>query len=168
MNFKRIVLLTLALGIPLSSCGYTIAIQSTDTTTTSTTTTSTPRTTLTTISLGISCTSSNYDLVHDLFDEVDEAWDAATEDGVPTTKEWQAKTRALRAYRSAIRNLNIPRIAIEQNAFVYAIANYVEAYNRYWESGKKDLSVNDYITPYSDAENDFWRVFDQYCMYRPG
>jgi len=161
MARKSISLLVIALGIPLSSCGYRIAIESTDTTTTSTTTTtSPPRTTPTTIYLGDGCTSSNHAELLKLRGEVK---NASTSDGLPTSDEWRATSTAFRKYRSFLRGLDVPTLALEQDALVDAIADFLEAYNRYWESGQQDLSVNNYITAYGDAEYDFWKAFEKSC-----
>jgi len=164
MTRKRTALLVIALGIPLSSCGYRIAIESTDTTTTSTTaSTSPPRITPTTIYLGDGCTSSNHAELLKLSGEAKNAWKESTSDGPPTSDEWQATSTAYRKYRSFLRGLDVPTLALEQDALVDAIADFLEAYNRYWESGQQDLSVNNYITAYGDAEYDFWKAFEKAC-----
>lgn len=165
MTRKSISLLVIALGIPLSSCGYRIAIESTDTTTTSTTaTTSPPRITPTTVYLGDGCTSSNHAELLKIRGDVSNARRASTDgDGVPTSDEWKAETRAFRDYRSFVRSLDVPSLATEQDALVDAIADFLEAYNRYWESGRQDLSVNNYLTPYEDANYDFWTAFEKSC-----
>jgi hypothetical protein len=44
--------------------------------------------------------------------------------------------------------------------------NYLVAFNRYIESNKNDLSVNDYIIPFSDAEDDFAIAWNAVCQFR--
>ena len=75
-----------------------------------------------------------------------------------------ALTDAYRDFRSFIRNLDIPFASAQQRKFVDAIQDYVDALNRYLESDGKDLSVNDYLIPLSDAESDFNNAFLGTCQ----
>ena len=74
-----------------------------------------------------------------------------------------ALTDAYRDLRSYYRNLDIPLIETEQQNLVDAIQDYVDALNRYLESDGRDLSVNDYIIPLSDAEADFGKAKNDIC-----
>jgi hypothetical protein len=159
MKLYRYLAFILAM-FTLTSCGYTI------TKVEPTTTTTILETTTTTVDFGDDCHIGQETEMQRLLDEVSKTWKAATSGGVPTTKEWQAKTTALGNYRSFIRSLDIPTIEVEQNAFVNIIEQYVNAYNQYMESGKRDLSVNDYIIPFNDAEEDFLDAWNKVCSIR--
>jgi hypothetical protein len=65
--------------------------------------------------------------------------------------------------RSYIRTLDIPLISAEQRNFVDAIQDFVDAKNRYMESGRQDLSVNDYLIPLDDAGDDFYNAMWDVC-----
>ena len=161
---KQKLALALLVGVAMSSCGYEISIQSTDTTTS--TTTIPPTTTTTTIYLGADCHPSIETEMIELWEVVSEAQSQAS--GVPTTKEYNPEVRAWRNLRTFIRSLDIPTLTVEQNAYVNAIKDYLIAYNQYIDSGKTDLSVNNYRIPMSDAEDDFVDVWNEVCHYRDG
>ena len=93
-----------------------------------------------------------------------QAWINATDgNGVPTLTEYKEKVKTLKAIRTYIRTLDIPTISAEQNKFVDSLQTYLSAYNSYWESGKKNLSVNDYSIPLSDSEIDFFDAWEATC-----
>lgn len=123
-------------------------------------------TTTTTISYGKDCNKVVEAEMQRLRDVLTVAWDKATTDGVPTREEYTAKHRAMNKLRSYVRSLDIPTLTTEQNVYVDAMENYLIAYNRYWESGKRDLSVNDYIIPFTDAEDDFATAWNAVCQFR--
>ena len=74
-----------------------------------------------------------------------------------------ALTDAYRDLRTYYRNLDVPLLDIEQQNLVDAIQDYVDALNRYLESDGRDLSVNDYIIPLSDATADFNKANTDIC-----
>jgi len=155
MRLQRYLAIILAM-FTLTSCGYTLTkVEST---------TTTAQITTTTIDFGDDCHIGQEVELQGLVDEVSEAWKTAGT--TPTTAEWQARTRALKKYRSFIRGLDIPTIAGKQSALVYLIQEYVDAFNRYMESGKKDLSLNDILIPLDDAENDFFEAWNEVCSVR--
>jgi len=81
-------------------------------------------------------------------------------------KRWDAAKAFMEAYRdlrSYIRTLDIPLISTEQRNLVDALQNYVDAFNRYMESDREDLSVNDYIIPLDDARADFFDAMWETC-----
>ena len=163
---KQKLALALLVGLTMSSCGYEISIQSTDTTTS--TTTIPPTTTTTTIYLGADCHPSIETEMTELEKVISEARSLRKSGEVPTYKHWSAETNAWRDYRSFIRSLDIPTLTVEQNALVDAIEDYLVAYNRYMDSRKTDLSVNNYRIPMSDAGNDFIDAWNEVCHYRDG
>lgn len=148
----------------LTSCGYTI----TKVEPTTTTTTTSVVVTTTTVNYGKDCNSTVDAVLQILFDELSVAWKNATDatNGIPTRSEYNAKHGAMRALRSYIRSLDIPLLSNEQEVFTQVMQDYINAYNKYWESGKRDLSVNDYLIPYSDAENDFISAWNSICLTR--
>lgn len=156
---KLFILLTLF----LTSCGYSIAVQKSNTTTTTTTTTVLPTTT-TTIDFGSDCHSQNDTKLDELAQAIEEA--AENRDSVPTYKQWTAEANAWRKYRLFIRSLDIPTLIVEQNAYVDAIQDYLVAYNRYMESRKTDLSVNNYRDIVLDTGQDFIEAWNSVCMNR--
>jgi hypothetical protein len=123
-------------------------------------------TTTTTISYGKDCNKIVEAEMQRLRDVLTVAWDNATTDGVPTREEHRAKSMAMKELRSYVRSLDIPTLTVEQNGYVDAMENYLIAYNQYIESGKRDLSVNDYIIPFTDAEDDFASAWNAVCQFR--
>jgi hypothetical protein len=71
--------------------------------------------------------------------------------------------RALKELRTYVRRLDLPTMSVVQSELVDAIENFLNAYNTYWESGKKNLSVNDYLIPLSDARLDFLDAWMSDC-----
>jgi hypothetical protein len=57
-------------------------------------------------------------------------------------------------------------VSAEQKKIVDALQDYVEAFNHYWESGRQDLSVNDYLIPLTDATDDFLSAMGDICYNR--
>ena len=147
--------------ITFTSCGYGISI-------TKPTTTTTVAVTTTTINYGKDCNSTVDAELQELFDELSVAWKDATDgaNAVPTRSEYSAKHKAMRALRSYIRSLDIPLLSDEQQVFAQVMQDYINAYNKYWESGKRDLSVNDYLIPFGDAEDDFTSAWNSICSTR--
>jgi hypothetical protein len=154
---QRKLLITATVALIMSSCGYEISVQSTETTTTI------PATT-TTIYLGDDCNSDNDKKMDELGKVVGDAMQAS--DSVPTHKQWSAEVNAWEDYRSFVRSLDIPTLTVEQNAYVNAIKDYLVAYNRYMESRKTDLSVNNYRASLWDADDDFTIAWNEVCMNR--
>lgn len=74
-----------------------------------------------------------------------------------------ALTDAYRDLRSHVRNLEMPLLDTEQRNLVDAIQDYVDGLNSFLESDGRDLSVNDYIIPLSDATADFNKAFYEIC-----
>ncbi len=162
---KHKLIITAIVALAMSSCGYEISIQSTETSTTTSTTTIPPTTT--TVYFGTDCYVETEIKWNELSDEVSKAWKASTDgNGVPTSSEWRNKIKALRNLRSFIRGLDIPTISTQQQAYVNAIEDYMIAFNQYIDSGKKDLSVNNYQTPLNDTEDDFVVAWNKVCMNR--
>ena len=157
MNSKLLITATVALI--MSSCGYEISVQSTETTTTIP-----PTTTTTTIYLGDDCNSDNDKKMDELGKVVGDAMQAR--DSAPTYKQWTAEGNAWNDYRSFVRSLDIPTLTVEQNAYVNAIKDYLIAYNRYMESRKTDLSVNNYRASLWDTQDDFIDAWNEVCMNR--
>ena len=159
---KQKLALALLVGVAMSSCGYEISIQSTEASTTTSTTTIPPTTT--TIYLGDDCNSDNDKKMGELGKVVSDAMQASG--SVPTYKQWSAEVNAWEDYRSFVRSLDIPTLTVEQNAYVNAIKDYLIAYNRYMESRKTDLSVNNYRRSLWDTEDDFIDAWNEVCMNR--
>lgn len=162
---KRVKLILLA-TIVLASCSST---QSVPTTTTPPTTNPTPPTTVAPIDYGSDC---KLGVARDRYITL---WGGTAGSQARYDKDRNksrsemleahyALTDAYRDFRSFIRNLDIPFASAQQRKFVDAIQDYVDALNRYLESDGKDLSVNDYLIPLSDAESDFNNAFLGTCQ----
>ena len=153
MKALKTALLGAILVMSVSSCGNSkpVAVE----------------TTTTTISYGKDCNKVVEAEMQRLRDVLAVAWGKATDNGgTPTREEHQAKSMAMKELRSYVRSLDIPTLTAEQNGYVDAMENYLIAYNQYIESGKKDLSVNDYIIPFTDAEDDFASAWNAVCQFR--
>lgn len=150
MKALKTVLLGAILVMGISSCGNSKPVV--------------VETTTTTISYGKDCNKVVADKLSLFADDVEVAWKNAS--GVPSRSEYVAKVSVLRDLRSYVRTLDIPTVSIQQSVFVNVIDEYLDAYNTYWESGKRDLSVNDYITDMTDASSDFYRAFWETCPMR--
>jgi len=153
MKILKTILATSILVMAVASCGNSkpVAVEPT----------------VTTINYGTDCNRTVSNEIARLGNELSEAWSKATQGGgVPTRSQYTAKVKALRNLRLYIRTLDIPLVNIEQITFTNVIDQYLDAYNAYWESGKRDLSVNDYITDYQDASYDFYDSFNNLCALR--
>ena len=156
MKALKTALLVAILIMGISSCGNSepVAVETTVATTT-------------TISYGKDCNKVVGAEMQRLRDVLAVAWDKATDNGgTPTREEHRAKSMAMKELRGYVRSLDIPTLTAEQNGYVDAMENYLIAYNQYIESGKKDLSVNDYIIPFTDAEDDFASAWNTVCQFR--
>jgi len=158
---KKLVILLI---LSLSSCGYSLAIQG-PTTTTTTSTTIPQTTTTTTLDFGHDCHLGINKEMTELATAIRDAQDVR-KGSVPTTKQWQKETKAWRDFRSFIRLLDIPLLTVEQAAYVNAIEDYLIAFNRYMESNKTDLTLNNYLTSLSDAHQDFSKAWSDLCKRR--
>ena len=153
MKALKTVLLGAILVMSVSSCGNSAPVA--------------VETTTTTISYGKDCNKVVDAEMQRLRDVLTVAWDKRSGNGgTATNKEAQARSKAMRELRSYIRSLDLPTLFIEQNNFVDAMEKYLVAFNRYIESDKKDLSVNDYIIPFTDAEDDFAIAWNAVCQFR--
>lgn len=155
-------LLLVSKALLLSSCGYSIAIQSNSTTSSS----SIPSTssTTTTIDYGDACTASGDRELQKLINGAGEAWEKAVDgDGTPTDKESSNLRNAMVRYRSFVREANLPTMSDTQSDLVDAIQDFLIALNDYEESGSKDLSVNDMRIVFMDAESDFIKAWNEVC-----
>ena len=156
MKALKTALLGAILIMGISSCGNSepVAVETTIATTT-------------TISYGKDCNKVVAEKISLLADDVEASWENATDNGgVPSRSEYEAKVSALRDLRSYVRKLDIPTMSIQQSVFVNVIDEYLDAYNAYWESERRDLSVNNYITDVNDAASDFYRAFWEVCPMR--
>jgi hypothetical protein len=132
-----------------------------------TTTIKVVKTTVAPINYGSDCNTGTLGEINRLAEEViatrgkweedqdkshDKRWDAA-----------KAYTGAYRDLRSYIRTLDIPLVSTEQRNYVDALQDFLDAFNRYMESGRQDLSVNDYLIPLDDAETDFFDAMWETC-----
>lgn len=157
---KRLIPIIIA-TLALNACGG-------NTTVATTTTTIKPKpTTVAPIDYGSDCNTDTLVEIERLAEELGIARDKWEEDNDKSRdKAWEALSAYSDAYknlRSYIRTLDIPLISAEQKNFVDAIQDYVDGKNRYWESGRQDLSVNDYLIPLSDAGTDFYNAMWDIC-----
>jgi hypothetical protein len=159
-SMKRLIPIIIA-TLALNACGG-------NTTVATTTTTIKPKpTTVAPIDYGSDCNTDTLVEIERLAEELGIARDKWEEDNDKSRdKAWEALSAYSDAYknlRSYIRTLDIPLISAEQKNFVDAIQDYVDGKNRYWESGRQDLSVNDYLIPLSDAGTDFYNAMWDIC-----
>lgn len=161
--FKFVLLAT----IVLVSCSSN---QSVPTTTTPTTTIKPKPTTVAPIDYGSDCKQSTYDEIIRLGDAIvvtKDKWEEDQDKSYDIAQEaYLANSTAMRDLRSYIRTLDIPLVSAEQKKIVDALQDYVEAFNHYWESGRQDLSVNDYLIPLTDATDDFLSAMGDICYNR--
>lgn len=151
---KRLIPIIIA-TLALNACGGNTTVA-----TTTTTTTIKPKpTTVAPIDYGSDCNVDTLQEINRLSKEV-----ATTRENFEQTqdksydKRWDAAKAFMEAYRdlrSYIRSLDIPLVSAEQRNYIDALQDYVDAFNRYMESDREDLSVNDYIIPLDDARVDF-------------
>ena len=157
---KRLIPIIIA-TLALNACGG-------NTTVVTTTTTIKPKpTTVAPIDYGSDCHLDTLDEIARLIEELNIAEDKWQEDNDKSRdKAWEAHSAyssAFKELRSFIRTLDIPLVGTEQRTYVDAIQDYVDAGNQYWESGRQDLSVNDYIIPLGDAQADFVNAMWDIC-----
>lgn len=144
----------------LTSCGYTITKVQPTTTTSSTSTT-------VAINYGKDCNKAVSLKLEELAEAVREASNQRSgANGTSTSKELRKRMETWREYRSYLRTLDLPTMESEKIAFVNVIEDYLNALNRYMESDKTDLTVNDYLIPLGDANDDFYALFEAQCMSR--
>ena len=117
--------------------------------------------TVTTINYGTDCKVSSVRELNRLIDVQEQI--SSNRGSVPTTEEWNDETAAMEAVRSYVRALDIPLLSDYQFKYVNAIYDFLVAYNAYIESGKTDLTLNDYAIPYNDSEYDFQKAFREMC-----
>jgi len=156
---RRLTLIIIG-ALALSACGDNATVAPT-------TTIKVVKTTAAPIDYGSDCNVDTLREIIRLREELTIAYDKWAED---KDKSFERALEADNAYivayknlRSYIRTLDIPLISAEQKNFVDAIQDYVDAKNRYWESGRQDLSVNDYLIPLSDAGTDFSNAIVKTC-----
>jgi hypothetical protein len=117
--------------------------------------------TVTTINYGTDCNLNSVRELNRLIDIQEQI--SLNRGSVPTTKEWQDETNAMEAVRSYVRALDVPLLSDYQFAYVNAIFDFLVAYNTYFQSGKTDLTLNNYTIPYNDSEYDFQKAFIEMC-----
>jgi hypothetical protein len=158
MKLQRYLAFILAM-FTFTSCGYTIT--KVEPTTTSSTTTTVA------IKYGESCNGTVSSKLDELATAVTEASEKRSGgNNTSTSKELINRMQTWREFRSYLRSLDLPTMEFEKTVYVDIIEDYVSAINRYMESGKTDLSVNDYITPLQDAGDDFYTLFETQCASR--
>jgi hypothetical protein len=124
-------------------------------------------TTITTINYGTDCNRTVSTEIVRLTNLVKETRSYTNSDlYVPTRSQYVAIVSSLEDLRSYIRSLNIPLVLTEQTIYVNVIDQYLDALNLYWESGKRDLSVNNYKRDLLDAGTDFGNAFTTLCTIR--
>ena len=153
MKILKTILATSILVMAVASCGNSkpVAVE----------------TTVTTINYGTDCNRTVSNEIARLGNELSEAWSKATQGGgVPTRSQYLAIVSSFEDLRSYIRSLDIPLVATQQVVYVNVIDQYLDAFNIYWQSGKQDLSVNNYKRDLSDAGTDFGNAFITLCTIR--
>jgi len=132
-----------------------------------TTTIKVVKTTVAPINYGSDCNTDTLGEINRLVEEVNAAIDKWQEDkDKGHDAVWEAHSTLMGAYRdlrSYIRTLDIPLVSAEQRNYVDALQDFLDAKNRYMESGRQDLSVNDYLIPLDDAETDFFDAMWETC-----
>jgi hypothetical protein len=119
-------------------------------------------TTTSTINIGADCNGAVRIVVGNLIDaymKIDEKIGGVP----PSNSEYREWTEAMIGLRQYVRTLDLPLLVSEQNNYVNAIEDYVNAYNTFVESNGTDLSVNEFMIPFNDAESDFMLRFRDAC-----
>lgn len=154
--FKLVLLAT----IVLVSCSSTQSVPVT-------TTTTTPPATVTPIDYGSDCNTNTLVEIDRLGDGVRISlgkWEADKDKSYDIALEAHtAYMNASLTLRSYIRTLDIPFVNYEQWNYVEIIKDFVDASREYWESGRNNLSVNDYLIPLDDAATDFYNAMWDIC-----
>ena len=147
MKILKTILATSILVMAVASCGNNIPVA--------------VEPTVTTINYGTDCNLSSIRELNRLIDVQEQI--SSNRGSVPTTEEWNDETAAMEAVRSYVRALDVPLLSDYQFAYVNAIYDFLVAYNNYFQSGKTDLTLNNYTIPYNDAEYDFQKAFIEMC-----
>ena len=147
MKILKTILATSILVMTVASCGNSkpVAVEPT----------------VTTINYGTDCKVSSVRELNRLIDVQEQI--SSNRGSVPTTEEWNDETAAMEAVRSYVRALDVPLLSDYQFAYVNAIYDFLVAYNNYFQSGKTDLTLNNYTIPYNDSEYDFQKAFREMC-----
>ena len=114
---------------------------------------------------GEGCNKTNIQTSRNLFNDYLTLRSALPETGTPSRSQINDITVALKNYRSFVRNLDLPTLQVEQTAIVDETEKYINTLNKYVSSNFMDLSVNDQMIPFSDAQTDFDGVFSETCYY---
>ena len=148
MKALKTVLLGAILIVSVSSCGNSeqVAVETT-----------------TTISYGKDCNKEAVAELDLLIKDQEFISDLAT--GFPSPEHFGEEWKAFSDVRSYVRGLDVPLLKSEQSIYVGAITDYILAFQRYYQSNGQDLTVNNYIIPYNDAEQDFTISFWSLCEY---
>jgi hypothetical protein len=117
------------------------------------------------VEYGEGCNKKDFETSRRLFKVYTTLKGAIPESKAPSREQVSEISVALKDYRSFIRSLDLPTLLSEQNAVVDETERYVNALNRYVSSNFADLSVNDQMIPFTDAQTDFDQAFIQYCYY---
>ena len=145
---RRNALISVIFVLVISACGSNNPVAS--------------ETTTSTINIGADCNGVVRIVVGNLIDaymKIDEKIGGVP----PSNSEYREWTEAMLGLRQYVRTLDLPLLVSEQNNFVNAIEDYVNAYNTYVESNGTDLSVNEFMIPFNDAESDFMSRFRDTC-----
>ena len=113
---------------------------------------------------GTDCNKKSFGRLQQLITIQEEA--SSKSGSIPTTEEWHNETDAMKAVRTYVRALDIPTLATYQTQYVNAIYDFLVAYNTYFQSGKTDLSVNNYRILYNDSQGDLLIAYYDLCSYR--
>ena len=145
---RRNALISVIFVLVISACGSNNPVAS--------------ETTTSTINIGADCNGAVRIVVGNLIDaymKIDEKIGGVP----PSNSEYREWTEAMLGLRQYVRTLDLPLLVSEQNNFVNAIEDYVNAYNTYVESNGTDLSVNEFMIPFNDAESEFMSRFRDTC-----
>ena len=150
------------IAVLLSSCGYSLTkTAGTSTTIAAVTTVSA---TVTTVDYGESCNNASHSNFIEQFTNYAESWN--TTFGVPTNSKLTTAYNRIKSFRFYVRGLELPTLNREQKAAVDMLEKYLQALNRYRESGKRDLDLNDVAIPLWDALGDFSKAYTSLCRSR--
>ena len=146
MKALKTVLLGAILVMGISSCGNSgqVAVETT-----------------TTISYGKDCNNEAVTELELLIET--QEFISGLSSGFPSAETFGGEWKAFSDVRSYARGLDVPLLKNEQNIYVGAMTDFILAYQRYYQSEGQDLTVNNYIMPYNDAEQDFTISFSQMC-----
>jgi hypothetical protein len=111
---------------------------------------------------GSSCNKETGAVVRRMIEKQEFMW-GLSDGGYPSEEQYEAQWETYSDIRAYVRGLDIPLLETEQNNFVNVSATYLSFFQRYYESGGQDLTLNLYVTPYNDAEQDFLGAFAVMC-----